>query len=169
MHSPFRFPFTLAPHKASLPVLLSALSLLGCDVVHGSGHSIEEARDVSDFDNIALQSSGDVKFVQSDEPQLSIEGEDNIIKELVTTVEHGSLVVKTRSSVVLDPTLPITIRVEGPNLSGVSIQGSGSFDCETLDSDTFALAVSGSGSSHTGRGSAPPGSLETKIIFTRIT
>lgn len=117
-------------------------------MIHGSGNLTKEERDISDFERVVVENEATVKFVQADEPGLVIKAEDNIIGHLTTKVQNGALVLGAKSGALLDPTLPIEVAVQGPSLSQVSMQGSGSFTCETLSVDDLAVHVGGSGEIH---------------------
>lgn len=137
----------LSPQSAR-PVLRLALllpALYGCEVIHGSGHLVEEERDMTKFDRVVVEGEAEVEFVQDEERSVVVEAEDNIIDRVVTKVENGALVLGTKGDAILDPTLPIAIRVSGPDLGQISLQGSGSFACETLSSDELGVHVGGSG------------------------
>lgn len=117
-------------------------------MIHGSGNLTKEERDVSSFERLVIENEATVKFVQAEEPRLVIKAEDNIIGHLTTKVQNGSLVLGAKSGALLDPTLPIEVAVEGPSLSQISVQGSGSFTCETLSVDELAAHIGGSGEIH---------------------
>jgi Putative auto-transporter adhesin, head GIN domain len=138
-------------HRSERPLAWLALLIApvcGCEVIHGSGHLTSEERDVSKFDRMVISGEAEVEFVQEDDRPLSVEAEDNIIEKVVTKVENGALVVETKSGAILEPTLPITVRVSGPVLGRISMQGSGKFSCETLATNRLGVDVGGSGTVH---------------------
>lgn len=128
--------------------MITALTLCGCEVIHGSGNLAKEERDISTFERVVVENEATVKFVQAEEPRLVIKAEDNIIGRLTTKVRNGTLVLGAESGALLDPTLPIEVAVEGPSLRQISVQGSGSFACETLSVDELAAHIGGSGEIH---------------------
>jgi hypothetical protein len=135
-----------ARRRAWLTLLIAPVC--GCEVIHGSGHLASEERDISKFDRVVVAGQADVEFVQEDDRSLNVEAEDNLIDKVVTKVENGALVVETKSGALLEPTLPIAVRVSGPDLGQISMQGSGEFSCETLASSRLGVHVGGSGSVH---------------------
>src|SRR5690606_21948687 len=116
-------------------------SLLGCKMIHGSGQLMEEERDVGTFDRIVVESDAHVQFEQTKARSLTVEAEDNIIDRVVTRVSGGALILGTKSGALLDPTLPINVRISGPDLGQVSMRGSGKFRCETLEARRFGVHV----------------------------
>ena len=134
----------------SLLMATGAAALLACDVVRGSGRLVEEEREVEAFESVVLRGEGNVEFEQSEDRELVLEAEDNLVAELVTKVERGSLILSTRQGVILDPTLPIVFHVKGPTLERISVEGSGDFDSEGLELRDLQVDIGGSGNVHLG-------------------
>lgn len=126
-------------------VTLALVVLTGCEVIHGSGHVITEKRRVDDFDQLVVEGEGEVRFTQSDTERLVIEAEDNLVDELVTSVHGDTLVIATRSGVILDPTKPILFHLEGPDLRRIKVEGSGEFATDELVAENLGVEISGSG------------------------
>lgn len=125
---------------ASISVLLSC----GCEVIRGSGHVVTERRDVDEFSALVLEGEGEVRFTQSSKEQLVIEAEDNLIDELITSVQGDSLVIKTRDRVILDATKPILYHIAARDLHSIRVQGSTAFEATELATDTLHIDIYGS-------------------------
>ena len=145
---PFPGFSTIARHAVLL--LAGFSTLLACDVVRGSGRLVEEEREVAAFERVVLRGEGNVEFEQSEDRELVLEAEDNLVGELVSKVERGSLILSTRQGVILDPTLPIVFHVKGPDLQRISLEGGGNFDSERLESRDLQVDIGGSGNVHLG-------------------
>lgn len=118
---------------------------MGCNVVRGSGRVIEEDRDIAAFERVALRSAGDVLFKQSDDVKLTIEAEDNIVAQLVTRVENGTLILTPRTGTSISPTRPVLFHLQGPELSRVALESSGDFETSTLETTQLDISVTGLG------------------------
>lgn len=118
---------------------------MGCNVVRGSGRVIEEERDIDAFERVAVRSEGDVRFKQSDDVKLTIEAEDNIVAQLVTRVENGTLILTPRTGTSLSPTRPVLFHLQGPDLTRVTLESSGDFESSNIKTARLDISVSGSG------------------------
>jgi hypothetical protein len=140
------YVFSCAGRASALSAALAVTVLLGCqDVVKGSGRVIEEERTLAGFDALRLDAEGELHLVQGEPQQLTLEAEDNIVAELRTEVSEGTLVIRTRSNVDLEPTRPIVYRLTVPDIHSIEIDGSGSVAAGSIDTDQLDLAVDGSG------------------------
>ncbi len=160
MRPSFRPSLLSSVTRSSLVLWAGAAASWGCDVIRGSGRVIEEEREISAFERIVIRGEGEVDFTQGDDLRLTIQAEDNIVAELVTKVERGSLVLATRQGVILDPTLPIEFHVEGPELTQISVDGSGNFVGDSLDTQTITIDIGGSGSVHFDHLESPTGNID---------
>ena len=115
-------------------------------VVRGNGVSVTTAIEVPEFSAIHVVGSADVFYTQG--PQsVSLTADENLIEYYIVEVEEGKLVVRTEKGISLLPKAKSFITVSCPDLSGVTITGSG--DCtvkEGLKAEGgFDFTVSGSG------------------------
>lgn len=128
---------------------LAAVLAPGCDVVvdddgvRGSGTLAREERQVSGFDAIALEGTGDLIIDVGATESLIIEAEDNLLPLLTSRVDGSTL--KLIPSESISPTEPITYTLGATSLKGISISGSGNVVVPNLDCSTFEVSVSGSG------------------------
>lgn len=135
-------------HAQRLSSITWAMSLgvlsLGCEVIRGSGHVVEEERAVPRFDRISIETEGYVLLHQANEERLVIEGEDNIVEHLRSEVRRGRLTLRTRRHVLLAPTEPIVYRIFVSDLHELEVSGSAAVFSQTLESSHLTLNVRGS-------------------------
>jgi len=115
------------------------------DNVRGSGKVISEDRQVSDFQRIILQGSGELIIEQGSREALTIEAEDNLLPVLTSEVQNGTLTLSSKRGMSIQPTKPIRYHLQVKDLSGLEISGSGKAQMEKLEGDSLHLRISGSG------------------------
>lgn len=126
----------------------NAQSWFGGKKVKGNGKVVTKKRTTSSYDKIASSGSFDIKLVKGKEGQLVIEGEENIIKHIVTRVENGTLKIKTEKGFSLRPSWGKGVKITVPfkEIEGLLLAGSGDVVGEdTIETSNFDVHVSGSG------------------------
>ena len=141
--------------KRQLPLLLIVLFFilsLACrsvyvnpNSVQGSGNIETQTVDVSNFDQISLEISGDVYVEHGQTESVTVEADDNILPLLETKVTGKELVLSTKPNQGIDPSRKIVYRITVKDLRGISINGSGNFYVRPIQSDTMDLSLGGSG------------------------
>lgn len=130
-------------------MILGALMMSACGitVVRGSGKVVTENRAVSNYDSIALSSSGDLVITQGDTESLSIEAEENVMKYIRTVVRGHTLHIylDPTSIVNIDPEKPMRFHVAMKSVNGLDLSGSGTIYTEKVAADDLEINVSGSG------------------------
>jgi len=115
----------------------------GCQGVKGSGTPRTEGRQVAAFS--ALEAGGayrlDVK--QGLTTSLELEGDDNLLPLVETTVKDGRLLIRSRET--LRPTSDIAVRITTPRVESVSLAGSSELHLSGIDGPALRLQISGSG------------------------
>jgi hypothetical protein len=127
--------------------ILTAIALLLCAcgfrAVQGSGRLVTESREVRDFNRVSLSGSGEAIITQGDGASLTVETDDNVMPNVITEVEGGTLILRTERGKLITPTrLRFVLRVK--DLAGLTVSGSGEIDAERFDADDLEIAVSGS-------------------------
>jgi tellurite resistance-related uncharacterized protein len=117
-------------------------------VITPSNNIISENRDVSGFSAIEFSTFGKLNIVQGDTESLNLSGPDNLVPEITTTVNNGTLVIKTRDNISVttlsgDRMLTFTIVVK--DLTSLDLSGAGDVQVETLSSPSMDLSMSGAG------------------------
>ncbi|MGD8856573.1 MAG: DUF2807 domain-containing protein, partial [Chloroflexota bacterium] len=111
----------------------------------GSGNVITEEREVSGFDKVRVDGSGNVEIVQGDGESLVIEAEDNIMSSIESRVEDGVLILSEKPNINTLLTKPIRYTVSMIDVAGLEIDGSGDINADSLDVSILSLSISGSG------------------------
>ncbi len=116
--------------------------------VKGNGKVITETRTTSDYDGIRCAGSMDYILVAGDEGKITIEGEENLLKHIVTEVKKGQLVVKVEKGVNLKPSWKKGIKVTIPfkDIDKVSLAGSGDlWNEDKIMASDLDVSLAGSG------------------------
>jgi len=132
--------------------LLIALALLGgtaaCNLftpaVQGSGVQAGEDRQVAAFESVALEGSCDVDIVVGPAQSVRVEGDDNIVPLISTTVADNTLRISSDSSYTTK--LPARLTITVPELIAVVSSGSGDITARDITAGSFAASMQGSGS-----------------------
>ncbi len=137
-------------------LLLAALTLStvthaqwwGNEKVKGNGNMTTETRTTGDYDGIKCAGSMDFILVAGTEGKIKIEGEENLLKHIITEVKNGNLIVKTENGINLRPSLNKTIKVTIPfkDISSVSLAGSGDlWNTDKITATDLDVSLAGAG------------------------
>jgi len=129
----------------SLVVVVLTITACSTRFIRGSGNLVTEARQVSNFDSIALSGSGEVIVTQDGSESLSVETDDNVMKYVKTEVKGGTLTLGFEDGVNIISTSRLTFYVGVEDLTGLTISGSGDFESDRLETSRLDISVSGSG------------------------
>lgn len=114
--------------------------------IKGNGNVVTKTRNVSEYDQIAVAGSFDVKLVAGKEGKITIKAEDNLLEYLITEVEDGKLKIKWKKNFSIRTTKELLVTVPFENIEAVSLAGSGDvFTEDVIKTDDFRAALSGSG------------------------
>lgn len=137
---------------AAVPLALAACSVhvhpgswtvSGGNTVQGSSKRVSEERSVSAFHGVEFGGSGSVRVKVGVPQEVTVEIDDNLLKQVKTTVENGVLHVGVEGSFRSDKGLRVTIQVS--SLDTIDMSGSGSAVVEGLKGESFDADLSGSG------------------------
>jgi predicted small secreted protein len=129
-----------------LVMVVLLLSACNTRLIRGSGDLITEVRDVSDFNRVQLDGSGDLIIIQSDGASLSVETDDNLMQYVETDVRGDTLYLgfDNRDFTAVSPTrLRYTLHVI--DLEGMVVDGSGDIESESLETNHLEILIDGSG------------------------
>lgn len=132
-----------------IPVLLTTTCLLVPGfgkIIRGSGKVTSETRPVSNFDQISVCCGMQLIFAQGAAETLELEGEDNLLPEIVTTVSDGRLTVRYRdinSRTQYQPTQPIRVKVSAVQIHSLEVSGGGSLEAGQIQTDRLTIELSG--------------------------
>jgi putative autotransporter adhesin-like protein len=125
--------------------LLLALALAGCGgSTHGSGHVVSVARDVPGFTKVDLEGAGTVTAEVGRATALTLEGDDNVLPLITTTVRDGVLVISSKHGYSTHHEL--AIRIATPALDGTTLAGSGTVVANGIRATAFSIELDGTGS-----------------------
>jgi hypothetical protein len=157
---------------ATITALLFASCNFNVNTIEGSGNVTTEKRIVEgDFTKISVSNAIELVVEQSDTTEIIVEADDNIQKEIITKVENGTLIIKSRHGTFRDTKRKVTVKtpkidkLEASSASTVSSKGllqGENLDLETSSASTMDLNVetdninidSGSGSTVSIKGKA---------------
>ena len=111
--------------------------------VRGSGVRSEEVRQVEAFHSVRLKTSANVKVRVGEAPTLVLSGDDNVVPEVRTRVEGGTLVIDLPGSWRMRRDLEVSLTT--PTLEGFRIEGSGEVTIDGVTAEHLELAIEGSG------------------------
>ena len=120
----------------------------GSDKIKGNGKMTTITRTTSDYDAISCAGSMDYILVSGEEGKIRIEGEENLLKHIITKVKDGKLIVKVEQGVYLKTSLNKGIKITIPfkDINEVSLAGSGDlWNKDTIRSSQLDVALAGSG------------------------
>lgn len=144
----------------ALPLTAALLLLCSCAPVRlqGSGNVVSETRDVSGFERVEVCCGMHLVLIQGDQDQLTLEGEDNILREIETFVRGETLIVRYRSTTLfplrffdlLRTNRPVMVYLQMVNVRGVDISGGGTLETEGIANERITLNFSGGSTSAIG-------------------
>ena len=93
--------------------------------IEGNGHVKKETRQVSGYNAIASSGSWDVMVAYGESNSIQVEGDENLLAYIETSVENGKLSIKSKKNANLRSKNKVTIYVSVTKLTGVFLSGSG--------------------------------------------
>jgi len=123
----------------------SALDVLGSldNQLKGSGRPASEARKVGDFDKIRDDGAANLKILVGLPTGVKVEGDDNIVPFVKTSVENGELIIKTKKNFRSKVKLLVTITT--PTLNTLQLDGAGNISVNNAKADNFTIGLDGAG------------------------
>jgi len=123
-----------------------AVSACGLHIETDGSHTVQ-TRTIPSFDRVDLRGSTDVSVTHGRAGTLTVSGGRNRIRDVITRVQDGTLIVQERDS---DTTLHLgddgpTVAVRTPKLVGARLDGSGDLSVAGLAGGPLKLRVDGSG------------------------
>lgn len=126
--------------------ILMLLSACGMAAVSGSGHIVEEARDVRDYSQVVFSAPGELTIEQNGSEGLVIEADDNLLGYIQTGVKGDILYIYVEPEVVqLYPSRPIRYSLDAGTLTRVALNGSGDIRSDELIASHLDFDLNGSG------------------------
>ena len=132
-------------------ILLVSCGLLtnfGVRVITPSNNIVSENRDVAGFSAIDFSTFGKINILQGDSESLNISGPDNLVAEIITTVNNGTLTIKTQDNITVAPLSTgnmLTFTIVAKELTSLDISGAVDVQIDALSTPSMALSMSGAG------------------------
>jgi Putative auto-transporter adhesin, head GIN domain len=129
-------------------VAAAALAVSACGLrIENDGPHTVQTRTVGTFDRVDLRGSANVVVTRGHSATLTVAGGRNRVRDVITHVESGTLVVADRNS---DATLHLgddgpTVTVSTPSLVSARLDGSGDLSMAGLAGGPLQVRVDGSG------------------------
>lgn len=117
-------PASVMKTNRTLFLLLLILASTTSCALNGSGRITSEHRRLKNIRGIDLRCGANVYLVQGPDQDVRIEGDDNLLGQIVTEVVNEQLIIRQSSSI--HPSKPMDIYVTVPSLCLVELSGSGS-------------------------------------------
>jgi Putative auto-transporter adhesin, head GIN domain len=106
-----------------IPFLALIIFASACSQIRGSGHIITETRSVNSFTAVKVSSSINVDVQQGSTASVIVEGDDNVVRFVKTTVENGKLRIGFESGHNFS-NATINVHVTSPALNGFEASSS---------------------------------------------
>jgi hypothetical protein len=131
---------------ASLSLLVAgeALAFFSTKVVP-SGKVATESREARAFTGVAVSIPATVVLRQGEPASVSVEADDNLLPEVETVVEGGTLKIRYKRNLDVPGRATLRVLVVSPTIESLSLAGSGDMLAESLRSKSLAISVAGSG------------------------
>lgn len=113
------------------------------EIITGNGKTIKEKRQITEFTQLRVTGSFEVVLAPVNE--ITLEGSENVLKEIETQVTNGTLVVEARKGKKIKAG-KITIKVPYyTSLNEIFLKGSGSVTAKNTIKNNLKLHLEGSG------------------------
>jgi hypothetical protein len=139
-----RFKFTLATF-VSISLLLTSCFDFGRKI-EGNGNVVTETRKVNKTSKIKLSGGLDV-VLEKGPANIRVEADENLQQYIMTEEDNGWIEVKTKSRVNLKSSTPIRVYITTPEITALSVSGSGDIISANLFNadNKVTISIKGSG------------------------
>jgi hypothetical protein len=130
---------------AFVPLSLLAASAALAASLTGSGRSVTEDRALSGYRGISLSIPGRVEIVQGAVEGIRITADDNVMPEIESVVENGTLELRFRQRFGNVNKVRILVVVNAKTVESLAIAGSGDIHAPALNAQRLSVHIAGSG------------------------
>ncbi|MGE5073830.1 MAG: GIN domain-containing protein [Anaerolineae bacterium] len=122
-------------------------SVFAGPTVRGSGNVITENRTVQGFSTIHVEFPASVLIKQGASESLTIQGDDNVVKDIRTRVSGGELQIDSPRdrTVYVDVNQPVKITITVKDLREINFDSAGELTVEGLKADALSTVLNGAG------------------------
>lgn len=118
----------------------------GSKKIKGNGKVITKIRSVNNFKKVSVGGSFDVNLIDGTEGKITIEGEENLLQYIETSVKNGNLKVQFKENINIKTTKRLTLTIPFESIEAVSLGGSGNITVQKpIKSSNVSFNVGGSG------------------------
>lgn len=118
---------------------------ISSDDASDKGKRVTETVSVKPFEKISVAGSFDVHYIQGETTSVKVEGPVKYLQQTVVANDGQTLRIKTKRGVWRSME-DVNVYITSPDLTHVSMAGSGEFDAEGMvDTDNLTLELAGSG------------------------
>jgi hypothetical protein len=130
-----------------ISVLVISCNNFGGKRVRGNNNIVKVERSVDDFNAVEVHGALDVYVSQGDQKAVRIEGDENLVKYIITESHGNRLEVRTKEGYNLRPSKKMKIFVTSPQFKHLDVSGACNIYGENriTSSDMLELEVSGAG------------------------
>ena len=133
-----------------IPVIILLLTILtGCydyfACIEGNGKTVKETRYPGQFHAIHILGSFDVEIINDTFTEVIVQADENLIPNIITRVNSGILIVKTRDNTCFRDPEPVRVIVRTGYIDELNIYGSGDFYAGDIKASDLELNIYGSG------------------------
>lgn len=121
-----------------------ALAFFGT-TISPSGKVVTESREARGYTGISVSLPGMVVVRQGENAPVAIEADDNLMPEIETVVERGTLRIRFKRNVNVSGRATIRLLVTNPAIDALSVAGSGDILAESIKGRSLEVSVAGSG------------------------
>lgn len=141
----------IANFRLVLPLIVVSLFLSSCEIdnwhnIRGSGPVVTESRDVPFHRDVMISIPADVYIYQSQDRELTIKAQSNILDAIKTSVSGEELKIGLENGAGLGQHETIKIYISSTVYNTIRLSGSVNLYSETpIVTDDFEVSISGSG------------------------
>lgn len=132
----------------SIAVLFIVTTIQAQKKIKGNGKVTTVTRTTSEYEGIKCAGSLDYILVAGTEGSIKIEGEENLLPYIITEVQGGNLVVKTKDRFQIQSSANKSIKITIPfkDINHVSLSGSGDlWNEDNIKATDMNVSLAGSG------------------------
>jgi hypothetical protein len=116
--------------------------------VAGSGLLVTESREVSDFNELAIDYPVDITIMQGKNPSIEITADDNLIPQLQTEVRRDTLVIENKNtdwSQRVRPSQTVQVTLIVTDLTQINFTSAGTLVLDAFKGEDLHVSLSGAG------------------------
>ena len=120
--------------------------VLGINSIAGSGRPKTEAREVGNFQGVAIKGPMKIVLRQGTREGVEVSADDNLLELIETAVERGTLKIGPKKGVSYSSRSPVTVTVDFIALKDLAVGGSADVVGQGIKAAALDVAIGGSGS-----------------------